>query len=341
MVVIRITDPSTVDRSTVVELLRQTSLVIIEFSKADYTPALLGDVNRLCEEFGEKIEVRFHDHLKVGFDAAVLKHVPDVRNLVLNCLPTIRNEHHIGELRFLRQLWFGIHKYQNPSFLQMLNLPELTYLGLEGCYKSDFDLAPLVSAVNLKRLFIDRHTKNITRIADIPQLETLSLRSIPNSVGLDFLNRISSLRYLTVAFGSRTSINEVQHEGLEELEIVRVRGLETLGDISRFPKLRKLVIDDQTRIDSVDVSGAPLEDLRFLNCKTLQEISGLETLDRLQHMRVYKTNVDLDRLSELDWPKSMEILALYTGRAKRDAAIRQKLDRRGFSDGLHLGRNAC
>jgi hypothetical protein len=334
MVVIRITDPSTVDRSIVVELLQQYPDVTIQFSNSHYTPDLLGDVNRLCEEFGEKIAVRFYGQPMSGFDAAVLKHVPDVRNLTLNCLLAIRNEHYIGELRFLRQFWFGVEDYKKPSFLQMLDLPQLTHLGLESGKKPNLDLSALERAVNLKDLFVQGHTKNITSISDIPQLERLSLRSIPNPIELDFLSRISSLRSLTVAFGSRTSINEVQHEGLEELEIVRVKGFETIGDISRFPKLRKLVIDDQIRVGAVDVSGAPLEDLRFLNCKTLQEISGLETLDRLQHMRVYKTNVDLDRLTELDWPKSMEILALYTGRAKRDAAIRQKLDRRGFSDGL-------
>jgi hypothetical protein len=332
MVEARINDPSTVDRAVVLAILDRGMTPTIQFSRPGYTPALLEQVNQLCVEFGDRIEVRFYGHYDDGFDASALESLRDVRWLTIDCLMSVANNRWIDDLPPLTRFSFGVHDFDDPALLEKLNLARLTHLRLSENAKRNLDLAPLAGAARLEQLSVQGHSRNVEVIAGLPALHTVGLSGFPNKKALGFLNALAPLRCLRLILGSRTSIGEFRHPDLEVLEIVRVRGLEDVSALARFPRLRALKIEDQVQLRSIDVAGAPLRSLWVLNCKNLESIDGLASLHDLVECRLGRTKLDLESLAEADWPKSLEVLALYTDSQTWNARTREALDQRGFRE---------
>jgi hypothetical protein len=140
------------------------------------------------------------------------------------------------------------------------------------------------------------------------------------------------LRSLNLILGGRSSFDEFQHAALEELSIIRVRGVQTLGSLHRFPRLQSLQVEDQLQIQCIDLPGALLRRLLLSNCKNLTRIDGLELLEGLYQLRVLRTKLDLDALAQRNWPASLSVLALYSGNRKWNDATRAMLDQRGYRE---------
>ncbi|WEJ99994.1 MAG: hypothetical protein P0Y59_24375 [Candidatus Sphingomonas phytovorans] len=328
----RLNDPQNIDSNAIRSLVAAGYTPVVQFSQPGYTPKLLGTLNQLCAELGEKLQVRFYGHYSTGFDASALEHLPDVRSLLVDCLTTITNEHLIATLPALSALSFGVFRYDNPGFLDQIGTDRLTSLTLVETAKRNFDLAPLGAARNMKRLLIHGHTRNIEVIADLPQLADLMLGAFPNKKDLGFLKDAKALKSLRVILGGRSSIDEFSHPGLEDLSIVRVRGLQTVGDLRRFPHLRSLEIEDQLQLLSIDLVGPPLRRVLLANCKNLAEVRGIETLEHLESFRTMQTKLDMEALATGYWPASVRAIALYPGSTKRNQAVRATLDARGYGE---------
>ena len=97
----------------------------------------------------------------------------------------------------------------------------------------------------------------------------LSLGHISKKQKLGFVSKIRSLRRLVIILGGREDISEIQHDSLEELEILRVLGFNNIESVDSFPSLRSLAIEDQIRLESIrfSPSNRNLESLRIFNCK--------------------------------------------------------------------------
>ena len=289
-------------------------------------------MDRACEYFGDRLEVRFYAHYQSVFDAKVLARIPHVRFLSLDCLRRIVNEDEIARLPALERFLFGVFEYDRPELLKTLDLGRLKRLGLAECAKRNFDLSPLAGAAQLEDLFIQGFTNNIECIGSLPKLARLRLSSIAKTQDLGFVSRIANLRSLQVILGGRQFIDEVAHPGLQELEVIRVRGLETLGSLARFPGLRTLSVEDQLQLRSVDLAAPGLQRLMFNNCKNLSQLDRIETLGALVELRVGGTALDLHALATREWPESLAILRLHSGKKKSDDTIREILARRGFGE---------
>jgi len=94
---------------------------------------------------------------------------------------------------------------------------------------------------------------------------------------------------------------------------------------------------DPLQIKSIDLTGPPLRKIVLINCKLLSTLEGLDTLDAVVEIRVSQTKLDLEAWLDRDWPRSLQVLALYAGNRKWNAAARAYLDKRGFRE--HVGRN--
>ena len=81
---------------------------------------------------------------------------------------------------------------------------------------------------------------------------------------------------------------------------------------------------------SFSAPDSKLETIRIFNCKSLREVSGLETLPRLQHLRIGDTAMDPEALLALRFPPSLKMCALYTARERENKRIREVLDSRGY-----------
>lgn len=328
----RITDPTDVSAVTIRQILDRGAQPTIQFSKPGAEQSLLRQVNNLCKEFGDALEIRFYGFYNTVFDAAILDDIPDVQWLSLDCLTTIRNEDRVGDLKALKKFVFGVYQFDRPDFINILPLGQLKILRVLENAKRNIDLSPIVGCHDLSELTVSSQTRNLADISALNQLQKLNLNSIPTKQYLDFVCDMKGLRTLQLILGGRSSIDEISHDGLEDLSIVRVRGFERLGSLARFPSLRRLQVEDQLKLVEIDLRDAPLRELFAINCKNLESLIGLSNLATLQQLRIYGTKMDIEDLAIRDWPPSMDILALYSGRSKRDAQIRGMLDERGYRE---------
>lgn len=332
----RISDPKSIDRRRVAEILDSGRTPTIQFSEADYRPGLLRDVNLLCAEFGERIEVRFFGHYSSRFDADALRDLPDAQWLSIDCLHHIANAQRIADLPKLTRLSFGVFEFDEPDFLATIGADRLTRLSVGETRKRNFDLAPLANCDRLTHLFVHGHTKHINTIGALPRLARLSLSACPKHQNLAFLSDAPALQSLRLLFGGRETIDEFSHPRLKQLAVIRVRGLETVGDLERFPNLRILQIEDQLQLRAIDLQGPPLERVWLFNCKNLASLKGIEHTTRLRELRASIGALTPDALLSTNWPVSLEAMALFTASRKRNAAIRAELDRRGYVDNLGI-----
>ena len=328
----RINNPDTVNEDTLLSAIGAWGLPTIQFSKPGQSIALLKSINALCKVFGKKLPIRFYAHYQNDFDASILEHLPDVQCLLVDCLQEISNPEHIFKLPKLKKLSFGVHHYDNPDFLHELNLDKLEQLTIGETKKRNFDLSPIREGSQIRSLLVEGHNKNIDEIGKLENLDTLRLYSIGKKTSLEFASSITKLEKLEIVLGGRQNIDEIKHPLLRELKIIRIRGFNDLGDLSRFPRLRRLHIADQIKILSISLQNPDLNELMILNCKSLNELNGLEALEKINHVRCYRTSLDYENLSQLNWAKSLKVLALYSGNNKSDEALRRQLDSRGFKE---------
>src|SRR4051812_45060785 len=126
----RINDPSAIDRDSIAAILDSGRSPTVQFSRPCYTPALLGQVNQLCIEFGDRLEVRFYGHYANDFTAAALAPLRDVRWLSLFGLTSIADSDCLARLPPLTRFSFGVHEFDDPVFLEKLDLTRITHLTL-------------------------------------------------------------------------------------------------------------------------------------------------------------------------------------------------------------------
>ena len=264
---------------------------MIQFSKPGYSRQLYDRVNGFCREFGVNVQVRFFGYGWQTFDAAILDHFPDVANLSLDTLESITDITPLARLTKLRCLRFGIFRFADADLLKCLDLSNMTQLGLIANDRRNLNLAPLATARNLESLFIQGHSKGIGSICSLPRLNAVSLSGFPKKHDLAFLNALEALRSVRLILGTRASINEFTHDALRSLEIIWVKTLETLGDLSRFPALEELSVEDEIRITTLDLSGTHLRKLKLQNCKNLNQLVGLASQDRLSDVSVWRTKL--------------------------------------------------
>lgn len=328
----RINNPIAINRDQIAAILERGWRPTIQFSTPGASATLLRKVNSLCVEFGARLEVRFYGHYGTAFDASVLAALPDVAWLSIDCIDAILEPHRIADLRRLRKLSFGVYRFDDDGLLESLPLEQLERLALGPTARAGFDLAVLRRCAHLAELFLDGRMRSIEALADLPALEKLSIGSLPKKRGLQFLGRLRSLRSLTLILGGRPDIDEFEHDDMEALSIVRVRGFGDLGSLRRFPRLKTLQIEDQLQLRSLDLAGASLQSVTLMNCKSLERLEGLDDLTDLREFRVGQTSLDLDELVARTWPRSMDVVALYSGSAKWNATARAALDRRGYRE---------
>ena len=333
MITERITDPSAVDSAQIERILRAGKTATVQFSRVPYSRKLLANVDALCLRFGDRLEVRFYAHDTSAFDASYLELIPNVRWLSVDCLVRATNLEHLSALQCLEKLSLGIHELNDPEILQKISTSELRELRLCETRKNNIDLEPLSRCQHLVDLMIAGHHKNFGVVSELKNLEALHLRGLSKVHSLEAVSRIRNLKTLSVILGGRTDINELAHPKLEDLAIIRVLGFSDPGDLSRFPALRKLQIEDQIRLESFDLSTAPstLEEIAVGNCKKLREVRPLDHLKSLRSLRLVLTAVDFERFLALCRPPSLRQIVFRSCRGKIDLEYEARLAALGYS----------
>ncbi|GLS06016.1 hypothetical protein GCM10007860_31810 [Chitiniphilus shinanonensis] len=329
----RVTNPKILSPMEVVATCRQRGQLVVQFSaRHAYNPATLQALNEACKIAENCLQVRFFGHDGTPFDASVLRHLPDASDVAVDCLSMIVHEEEIGLLPKLKRLRLGVFKLSRPDFLHTIDVGRLEQLSLAENHKRNIDLSPLARCGSLTELFIQGHSKGIEVLAALPCLRKLTLSCYAKKHPLNFIEAIPNLRELTLLLGGRENLNDLSSTTIEMLQIVRVRGLSTLGDLSRLPSLAALSIEDQLQLLKLDLCSAKLLRLRLRNCKRLAEISGLEAQDRLQELFTYGVALDLNTLRDRDWPLATRSVRLVSGNRKWNEDTKVRLAARGLGE---------
>ncbi|WP_206241237.1 leucine-rich repeat domain-containing protein [Novosphingobium terrae] len=333
----RIDNPASISADGIAQACAQHGELTLQFSRADaYDPAKLAALNEACRLAGEALCVRFYGHYGDQFDAAWLRHLPEVRTLSVDCLTQIVHEEEIGRLPRLTRLSFGVFELNRPDLLETLDLARLKGLTLVENRKRNVDLSPLARATSLTQLFIHGHSKGIGAIASLPDLRRLTLSAYAKSNGLGFIADLPQLEALTLILGGRATIDDLSSQTLGMLQILRLRGLATLGDLSRFPALTALRVEDQLQLLQLDLNGAQLERLSLFNCRKLAALPGLESQQRLREFSVFGTMLDLDALRDRDWPATARSIRLNGASKAWNEDARQRLAAKGLNEQQEL-----
>ncbi len=330
----RLTDLPQIDLSQINSILASGKDVTIQYSKKCYSNALLRQIDSICLTHGERIEVRFYGHYSESFDAACLANIPNVEWLSIDCLQRISAIDHLYELRNLKRLSIGVYELEVPEILSKVRIKDLNQLSIGDAKSCKIDLSPLAQCSELRKLHISSQSTGFNVLSSLPELSDLRLISIKKKQSLAVVSLIPKLSKLFLLLGGRENIDEISHSGLRDLSIVRVLGFSSIGDLSRFPMLERLLIEDQLKLEFVDLRNASssLRHLFLLNCKSLRKIGSIGHLAELEELRVYKTNIELDDILAEPRPSSLSIFALYTGKTKADKTVRSRLDSLGYSE---------
>jgi hypothetical protein len=330
----RLTDLLCVDLSQIEENLASGKDVTIQFSKPCYSAPLLSQIDSICLKYGERIEVRFYGHYSASFDASYLAYIPNVEWLSIDCLLRISAIEHLYELKKLKRLSIGIYELEVPDILSKIKIRELQELSVGDTKKCNIDLSPLAQCSKLRKLYISAHSEGLNVLKSLPELSELSLVSIKKKQSLSVVSFIPKLSKLVLLLGGRENVDEIVHSGLRDLSIIRVLGFCSIGDLGRFPLLESLLIEDQLKIESINLMKAPtsLRRLLLLNCKGLERIDSIGHLVQLEQLRIYRTKIDLGCILDSPRPSSLRVLALYTGKSKADNIMRSRLESLGYSE---------
>jgi protein phosphatase 1 regulatory subunit 7 len=307
--------------------------VVVQFSQSGYSKKKLVLLNQLASSHGRNFEIRFYGHYFESFDASVLKHIPEARCLSIDCLTTAKNLENLAGLQKLEELSIGIFELDYPDILSYCTSANLKVLSIGPTRKSNIDLARVGDWQGLQALYVNGHSRNVSAVCKVLSLRSIGLESFGKSEPLEFLARVPNLKSLKLILGGRTSIDELDLPRLRELQIIRVKGLQTLGSLGRFKNLETFFIEDQLRLEEIKVgSNAKLFDIRILNCKGLRSVEGFRNLKAVSSLLVSRTAIDSDHFLAEGLPSSLKSISFFTGKRKRDDEIQTFLNAKGYQE---------
>jgi hypothetical protein len=240
-------------------------------------------IQQACTEHGEAYQVRFHDHVDQEFDAAILDQLDEIRSLAIETYGPVTHPEAVGRLPKLRVLTFAPRAKTDPGVLSTIGVERLERFTLGETATPPIDLAPLAKAGRLHTLRLLAQGKNTEAIGDCPALKALSLHP-SDKIPLDFINRLERLETLKLSLGKTRSIEAVGPlPHLRDLSFDEVGLLEELGDLQRFPALRRLQVNYQRRLKILRVGPANTA-LEHLNLQGIDEIEGFSDLPALKSL---------------------------------------------------------
>jgi hypothetical protein len=153
---------------------------------------------------------------------------------------------------------------------------------------------------------------------------------------LSFIKSIAPLKALTYILGGRVNVDDLAHESLERLEILRVLGLSEIN-LALFPNLDRLTVEDQLRLEELDIRpSSKLQRLSVFNCKKLRRIVGLDRADTLESLRIGITDIDLNEVLD-HLPTNVRALTLHSPKKAIDDKLQLRVASRGLPSAYYTG----
>ena len=331
-------DPQSIDQDDLAEAIeRDRRVPRIQFSKPEACrPEILAQVNRCCQRFDTRVQVRFWGHYKREFDFGVLGQIPQVRALIID-VDQASGIEGLESLSNLEELGFGVSEGNNSGLLKLKNLRNLRRLTLLPMPRQNVDLAPLAGFARLEELTLCGQARNIDVLPQLGTVRKLGLSGMRNTVRLDTVRSMTGLETLWVVQGGRSNTNEFANERVTSLRVDRIRGMEEI-DLSGFSRLELLAIEDQSKIAVLDLRPLinTLRRLQIFNMKNLDQLVGIEEQTRLESLWQGQTKVDPDQLIGR-LPKSIRAVGMMGYAKKQGEQLKERITSLGWEEAKYQG----
>jgi len=214
----------------------------------------------------------YSDH---KYDLSFLEKMPHLNNLRIDCdlrsCPDIIDFNILTRLN-LKSLHLDAFDLRDYSFLQSLSaeLEELLIYADTMGGTIQFDCKWLLRYNQLKTLWLGKKAnKNITCLAKLPELKSLSLRGIKLS-DFEFLKQMN-LEKLALLWNSNNDLQELKWlTSLKEIELWRINKLDDIGFISSLTNLEVIRLQDLKHVTKLP----DLSELHNLN-KIILDNTGI------------------------------------------------------------------
>ncbi len=193
-----------------------------------------------------------------------------VRVLSIEIYQPIKNIEILCKLN-LKKLTIDCFNVKDYSFLKNINsnLKELTIDLEDKTYKMDIN--DILHMKHLEGLYIRNVKKGLDKIKEFKSLKSLLFRSI-NITDYSFLKEMN-VRKLSLCFQKPEYFNTFGiNENIEEIELWRNPKLTDLSFLLQFPNLKKVVINDQSKVEIIpDLrSLTKLKEIYFMDKKAVE-----------------------------------------------------------------------
>jgi hypothetical protein len=286
-----------------------------------------------------EIEIRVYGFYSMLCDLSFVGRLTNLRHFSADCLLNAIGVENVASLQKLESLSIGIFSLENFDFLSEVT-PTITRLALEATKSKKPRLNHLRRFRSLKTLYLEGQQRNIEVLAELCDLEDVTLRSI-STPGLDYLAGLGRLWSLDIKLGGITDLSALHEKdsieylelwqtkslrnidvistlyGLQYLFLQSLRNVVSLPDTSKLNKLRKIYLENmKALIDVSAISQAPsLQEFAHVAAQKMkpEQYAGLLKLPTLQNVsvgfgslkkkQVFKQMMTDANLSEPKWGK--------------------------------------
>jgi hypothetical protein len=243
----------------------------------------LDRIQQACARHGEACLVRFYDHCGYEFDASVLDQLTETRSLQIDPYCAILNPEAVARLPKLTGLSLAPRGKVRKDLLNAMGVQRLRRFTLAETSTPPLDLSPLGEADHLDTLRLLARGANTEAVSRCRSLTELSMHPT-EKIDLGFINQLQQLEVLKFSLGKIASITAIGSlPNLRDLSFDNVNMLEDLGDLQRFPRLRRLQIHYQKRLKTLRV-GPGNRELEHINVSGIDEIEGFSQLPALKSL---------------------------------------------------------
>jgi hypothetical protein len=273
-----------------------------------FTSALTTDEYRQVATLLEPhptVELRVYDSIDESIrDLDFLQHFPTVRYFAADSLYT------------------RLDSIDGLGYLQ-----DLQGLVLDKPSKSTLSLAALRHLPHLNDLYLNGPVRDLEVVAELTNLQVLTLRSI-TLPDLSILITLKHLWRLTLEYGGTNNLDKLgEIQGLQQLEMTRVRALSDLSPISDATSLQFLSLIDQQQVTSLpDLSALTQLELIWLeNLRGLTDLRPLLAAPALRYLSLEGDHLEPDHIKPLSQHRTLTHAGLGLSSIKKSQAARSLL----------------
>lgn len=227
-----------------------------------------------------------------------LQGLDHIRHLLIECWRDVTTFDGVTRFRKLQSLMLGATKSQRPSLDFLCELPDLTNLRLEG------------------------HSKGAEAIGRLPRLRWLNAREVKDRAWLARIGPQPSVEALALSFGGIRDLGVLgEWSSLRRLELMRITRLDShdLMGLSDSGTLKELWLHNLQQVTRLSFATGKLAEsltqlfLYGMNAlETLDDVAGLNRLERLDLLDARPADRRLDAIGEITSLRSLSVNQPYS-----------------------------